>query len=364
MNTATLTKRDLVEVGPDALPPPTADITVQHHAGGGVSQVNLPQVIEVAKFMAASQEGVPPHCRGNVGICLRVTFQAVEWQMSPFSVADMSYIVNGRLAYMSQLIHAVVEGRAPLQHRLDCDYSGEGPTRQCTVRGMFTTGDVREYTSPMFKDIKVKNSPLWTADLDQQLFYYSSRSWARKWCPDVLLGVYTKEELRESPMLGREDDAPEAGLHARLAKAAKSDEGHSPGHVESELAQVGVSDNAAKQPATSEPTEANKRTAGRAKGKDSSKTKEKPEAKPEAEAEAKAPAKETPPLPAPDKPPRTVEEWVKYVRAWIIAETNPDALATRWASERRLRNDLGVTSEDRAPVEKLKMDRVEELEKA
>jgi hypothetical protein len=39
---------------------------------------------------------------------------------------------------------------------------------------VYTDGSVRTYTSPMIKDIKVKNSPLWTADPDQQLFYFAS----------------------------------------------------------------------------------------------------------------------------------------------------------------------------------------------
>lgn len=332
---APLTKRALIERGIEALPPADASVTVQHHASGGVSQVNLPQVVEIAKFMAAAGQGVPEHCQGNVGICLRVTFQAVEWQMSPFSVADMSYVVNKRLAYMSQLVHAVVEARAPLQHRLDCKYDGDGDTRTCTVSGMFTTGDVREYTTPTFAKIRVKNSPLWKDDPDQQLFYYAARAWARKWCPDVLLGVYTKEELQDSRYAAEAGITPEAGLHARLSKAGKSDEGHKVGHVDKELAQLATGGTIIDHDADET------QTAKKKKGK----------------AAAEPIAAET------DRLPTTSKEYLGYFKEWLKPMDDADEIDARWSNERRLRNKCGVTADERLPLEALKIDHVEALSK-
>lgn len=328
--TQTLTKRDLVERGVEALleqKPPSEGVTVQHHAAGGVSQVNLPQVVEVAKFMAACQEGVPPHCRGNVGICLRVTFQAVEWQMSPFSVADMSFIVSGRLGYQSQLLHAVVEGRAPLMHRLECEYLGDGENRQCIVRGHFITGDLREYISPKIKDIKIKNSPLWVADPDQQLFYFASRSWARKWCPDVLLGCYTREEIQRVDL---EDHTPQPGLHARLAGSARSEEGHRPGHVAAELDHI---ENGPQEPAGSPVVDA---AAG------------------EAEPAARQPKRTSGRRRAKAGPvPIDAAGYVEYARAWMKSEPDMVTVGLRWQQERAMRNRLGVTAEDRKPLDEL-----------
>jgi hypothetical protein len=162
-----------------------------------VIEINtVDQAMEIAKMMAIAKQAVPKHLRNEPGMCLAVILQAKEWEMAPYAVARKSYVVNDTLAYESQLIHAVIEARAPIKTRLNCSYEGEGPTRQCIVVGTFQ-GDTepREYTSPQVKDIKVKNSPLWTSDLDQQLFYYSSRAWCRKWCPDVLLGVYAPDEI-------------------------------------------------------------------------------------------------------------------------------------------------------------------------
>lgn len=356
MNTA-LTKRDLIEKGVEALlekSPPSPGVTVQHHPSGGVSQVTLPQVVEVAKFMAGCQEGVPAHCRGSVGICLRVTFQAVEWQMSPFSVADMSYIVNGRLAYMSQLLHAVVEGRAPLMHRLECEYIGDGEDMSCIVRGQFITGDLREYETPPIGKIRVKNSPLWKDDPKQQLFYYASRSWARKWCPDILLGCYTKEEIQRFPEL--EDQTPTPGLHARLSGSPKSEDGHKAGHVAAQLDEIQTGGSIDHDPTEIPPSRSPEIDETATEGLDTRPKAKRATGRPKAKA-GRPPkdtaAKTRPKAALTSEPPRTVDDYLSYARSWIKAETDKVEIGERWARERKMRNALGVTAEDRAPLETL-----------
>ena len=212
------TRRDLATQGIESVRPERAGAIAVSRVAGGVSFASALEVMEFAKLMATAGNAVPKHLQLNPGACLAVTFQAVEWGMSPFAVANKSYEVNSRIAYESQLIHAVIEARAPIMRRLECDYEGEGPERVCVVTGYFEDGSDREYRSPKVKDIRVKNSPLWVNDPDQQLWYYSSRAWCRKWCPDVILGIYTREETEEMPPV--DGSAPSgSGLGARLAAA-------------------------------------------------------------------------------------------------------------------------------------------------
>jgi len=165
--------------------------------GGSVGFKSMGEVMEMAKLMCVAQQAIPKHLREQPGLCLGVIMQAVAWEMEPFAVANKSFVVNDRLAYESQLVHAVIEARAPLAGRLRCTYAGEGDKRTCTVRGTFKgESEPHEYTTPELAKIPVKNSPLWKWDVDQQLFYFASRAWARKWCPDVLLGVYTPDEAK------------------------------------------------------------------------------------------------------------------------------------------------------------------------
>ena len=167
---------------------------------GGVAFEKIRDLMEVARLMAVSDQAVPKFLRGNVGGCFAVTMQALDWGgFSPFAVARQAYIVNDQIAYMSQMVHALIERNAPLKQRLRAAYEGEGVTRVCVIAGHLK-GEVDPlvYRSPEIGNIKPKNSPLWVNDPDQQLFYFASRAWCRRYCPDVLLGVYSKDELEDS----------------------------------------------------------------------------------------------------------------------------------------------------------------------
>jgi len=188
-------------------------------AGGGLVFKDMAEVMELAKLMALSQQAVPPHCRAQPGICLGLAIQAVEWRMSPYAVAGKSYVVNDRIGYESQMIHAVIEQRAPIKSRLRHRFIGEGQKRQCVVWATAKGEDEPlEYTSPEFGNITPKNSPLWKTKPDLQLFYNASRDWARMYFPDVIMGVYADDELLEAMPGSQAVDRPRgiAGLKQQL----------------------------------------------------------------------------------------------------------------------------------------------------
>ena len=187
---------------------------------GGLTFKDMGQVMEFSKLMSVAGQAVPKHLRAQPGACLAVSLQALNWRMDPFAVANKSYMVNDRIAYEAQLIHAVIEQRAPIRGRLKGSYIGEGPDRQCVLRAVSAEdGEAIEYTSPKIKDIKVKNSPLWQSDPDQQLWYYSARAMCRRHFPDVLLGVYEKEEILNAPEM--KDVTPQRGGFSKLGDDAR-----------------------------------------------------------------------------------------------------------------------------------------------
>lgn len=166
-------------------------------AAGGVALTSLGGVMALAQVMARSDIGVRKHLRNNPGACTAVCLQAFEWEMSPYAVANKSYLVNDQIAYESTLLHAVILRRAPIKGRLRHEYSGEGQQRRlrvvATLRDQEGGGEV-DYTSPALADIRPQNSPLWKSDPDQQLSYYSVRGLARRHFPDVIMGVQEREE--------------------------------------------------------------------------------------------------------------------------------------------------------------------------
>jgi hypothetical protein len=227
---------------------------------GGVQFQTVLELMEFAKLMAVSDIAVPPHLRGKPGACLAVLTQALEWRMSPFAVANKSYsVVNKgveRIAYESQLINAVIEARAPLKGRLRHEIIGDGDERRCRVWGTFKGEDQpHEYISETLGRLRdargrndygqVKGSPLWDSQPEVQLAYSARRQWARLFAPDVLMGLYSEDELRDESEV--KDVTPKnavAGLADRLKGSGKGKRGFNAEHVESEVA------NAKGEPAT------------------------------------------------------------------------------------------------------------------
>ncbi|MEQ1938591.1 recombinase RecT [Mesorhizobium sp. CN5-321] len=167
---------------------------------GGITFQNAGEVMEYAKMMAVSGSAVPKHLRGQPGACLGIIDDAIRFRTSPYALARKSYFVNDNLAYEAQVIAGVINAFAPLKQRPDIKWTGEGPDRVCIVIAEFKDGAVREVKSPKLKDIHPKNSPLWKSDPDQQQSYYTLRSFARRWCPEIILGIYDVEEMRFAEM--------------------------------------------------------------------------------------------------------------------------------------------------------------------
>ncbi|MCZ7488224.1 recombinase RecT [Rhizobium rhizogenes] len=174
------------------------NVTIAQTGGGGML---LPQtfgeVVAFATMMSRSQHAIPKHLRDNDGACMAITMQSLRWEMDPFMVASKSYNVKDLIAYEAQLVAAVVNTRAPIAKRPVYEYKGEGETRQCIVSCEMLDGSIKSYESPMLGKITTKNSPLWKSDPDQQLGYFSIRSWARRHTPEVILGVYTPDEAEQ-----------------------------------------------------------------------------------------------------------------------------------------------------------------------
>ncbi|CVI15323.1 hypothetical protein G6L26_007600 [Agrobacterium radiobacter] len=187
--------------------------------GAKIAPQNLGEVVKFAEVMCRADIALPKHLRGNAGACMAVSLQALDWQMNPFAVASKSYSVNGTIAYEAQLIIAVINTRSGIEGRLEYSFEGEGGDRVCIASGKLD-GKVLEVRSPKFKDITPKNSPLWKSDPDQQHCYYTGRSWGRRHTPEVILGVYDRDEVEEfrGPDNAR-DVTPKASLSARLAQS-------------------------------------------------------------------------------------------------------------------------------------------------
>ncbi|RKG33766.1 RecT family recombinase [Acinetobacter tianfuensis] len=195
-----------------------------------------------AEIMAGSRMTVPKHLQGNVGDCMAIIMQAAQWQMNPYAVAQKTHMVNNVLGYEAQLVNAVITSRAPVKERLHFEWYGDwskvnGKDDKSPTIGVRVSATLRGENAPRVIDISmaqvgpVRNSPLWAADPRQQIAYLATKRWARLYCPDVILGVYTPDEVIEREEL---DITPvqstvkkhqgASGLKAQMAEREQSQE--------------------------------------------------------------------------------------------------------------------------------------------
>ena len=156
----------------------------------------------LATAMAASQF-LPPHLRSKtneketVANCYQVIVQAQRWEMDPYQVAAHTFAVAGRLGYDGQLIASVVHARSNLDGRLCCTYDGTGDNRRITITGRFKDEDeprTIEMTVGQGKAATQQVHRMWASDPDQKLWYSGVLKWARRHCPEVVLGVRAEDE--------------------------------------------------------------------------------------------------------------------------------------------------------------------------
>lgn len=185
----------------------------------------MDQIERIGTLMASAKNTIPNHLKGSVGDCIAIVMQSAQWGMNPYSVAQKTHLVKGTLGYEAQLVNAVITSMAPTTGRLKFEWFGPWEN----IIGKFKTlrGDNGSYQAPdwssndekglgvkvwatlkgedeprelvlLLSQAQVRNSTLWASDPKQQLAYLGIKRWSRLYTPDVIMGVYTPDELQET----------------------------------------------------------------------------------------------------------------------------------------------------------------------
>jgi len=187
-------------------------------------------IMRFARMMASGRSTIPKHLQGNEADCAAVIMQSMQWRMNPNAVAQKTHLVNGVLGYEAQLVNAVITSKAPTKERLKYEWFGswenilgkfaerESKTKKDDhghpVKYRVPAWDIKDEnglgikvwatfkgeTEPrelvlLMTQARTRNSTLWADDPRQQLAYLATKRWSRLYCPDVILGVYTPDEL-------------------------------------------------------------------------------------------------------------------------------------------------------------------------
>ncbi|MBR9807412.1 MAG: recombinase RecT [Alphaproteobacteria bacterium] len=202
-----------------------SEIAVVAHGRGHLPAfANMGQVMEYAAAMAGSGSMIRAPLRGNVGACLGIIETASRFGIAPFALAAKAYLVNDNIAYESQAINAMIYATGYLEGRLKYRFEGEGDNLKVTVTGRIKgEPEVLELETPLKRDIKPQNSPLWKTDPQMQIGYYGSRAWCRRHAPDLLMGIYDVDEFERGVVnvTPAKSDDPAAKLSASIERSSQ-----------------------------------------------------------------------------------------------------------------------------------------------
>ena len=116
--------------------------------------------------------------------------------------------MNGILGYEAQLVNAVISSSSAIVGRFHYEYGGDWEKIAGKKDGRDELGlsirvgavlrgeDEITWGEPIYlADITTRNSPLWKTAPKQQIAYLAVKYWARLYCPEVILGVYSPDEV-------------------------------------------------------------------------------------------------------------------------------------------------------------------------
>ncbi len=189
------------------------------------------QIERLANLMASGKSTIPDHLK-TPGDCMAIIMQSMQWRMNPWSVAQKTFLVSGKMGYESQLVAAVINSSGLIKGRFKFDFYGEwekiigkfeiksGNNGEYRVPGwrledeagigVRVSAQLRDESEPRVLDLllaqaRTRNSTLWADDPKQQLAYLGQKKWARLYAPDVIMGVYSIDELQDHKVIDMGD---------------------------------------------------------------------------------------------------------------------------------------------------------------
>jgi hypothetical protein len=196
-------------------------------------------VMTFGKMMAASKVTIPEHLRGKPEDCSAVVLQAMQWRFNPYAVAQKTHITQGgALGYEAQLVNAAVITSGRIEGAPDFEFIGDwnkilGKIEERKSErggkyyvatwdraheaglGVIVSAKLAGEREPrtvtvMMSQAWPRFSTQWATDPQQQITYLAVRKFARRYTPEVILGVYTNDELEPADVIdmGHVDEVP------------------------------------------------------------------------------------------------------------------------------------------------------------
>ena len=178
---------------------------MQKSPGGGLSVfsdgASSNMAMEMAKCLSSSTV-VPKEYQGNVGNCMIAIEMASRINTSPMMVMQNLYIVNGRPAWSSQWIIAMINSshRYKMELQFEFGNSKEDGGLSCRAwaedwSGHKVYGPKITMTMASNEGWTGKNGSKWKTMPEVMIQYRAASFFGRMNCPDMIMGIYSSDEV-------------------------------------------------------------------------------------------------------------------------------------------------------------------------
>jgi hypothetical protein len=154
-----------------------------------------------AKLLSSS-DLVPKNYQGHIANCVLALHVADGMGMDPFMVMQELNIIHGRPSFSAKMVIALINTKGPFIGSVKFRFDGEGDARSCTAYAKHADdGEIVEQTVTI-KNAKdegwfQKSGSKWQTIPDLMLQYRSAAWLGRVYCPEVLMGMQTTEEVED-----------------------------------------------------------------------------------------------------------------------------------------------------------------------
>lgn len=161
------------------------------------------EIGNIAKVLAQSSI-IPADFHNNVPNVLIALEMAIRMKTSPMQVMQNLYVVNGRPAWSSQYIIAVINASGKYKHELKFDVTGKDKTLACyawttTKDGDKLVGPTITWAMAEAEGWTTKNGSKWKTMPDVIIRYRAASFFGRLYCSDLIMGIYAEEEAATVP---------------------------------------------------------------------------------------------------------------------------------------------------------------------
>lgn len=163
------------------------------------------QQFALAQRMSQALAGssiIPKDYQGNISNCMIALEMASRLGTSPMMVMQNLYIVNGRPAWSSQYIIAMINSSRKYKTELQYHMEGEGDKLSCYAyaedyNGHTVKGPVISMEMAKNEGWLGKNGSKWKTMPEVMIRYRAASFFGRLNCPDMIMGIYSTDEVIE-----------------------------------------------------------------------------------------------------------------------------------------------------------------------